>query len=65
MLKGKDEMINKFHENTFHFECPNCGYPFKPPVHLLLFAFHIGFNVFLVCPHCGYRGLMPVIKDDK
>lgn len=57
------EMMNNLRPNHLHCECPQCHSRFRPPLFLLFFSFHIGFKVFLVCPNCGYRGLMTVKCD--
>lgn len=46
-----------------HFECPRCGCAFKLSNLPLLFTLHIGLVSLVVCPACGYRGMMTPVRD--
>ena len=46
-----------------HFECPACGYSFKLSGSAFAIAPHVLGRVNVTCPNCGYRGLMPPIRD--
>lgn len=49
-----------------YYECPDCGYRYKPTYSQALMASHIGTSRRLKCPHCGKRSYhKKVISGDK
>lgn len=58
-------LLVTYRAKTSHFECPACGCLFKVPVSVFLTSFHMLGKRNVTCPHCGYRGMLPPIKDDK
>lgn len=46
-----------------HFQCPRCHALFKVDRLRMMFTIHLGLASLVVCPRCGYRAIMPPIRD--
>jgi hypothetical protein len=49
-----------------HFQCPKCGFNFKPNTLKLILSGtsgSVGNTKMLCCPHCGSKEVMNVVKD--
>lgn len=50
---------------TTHFECPECGSPFKLSTLSFILAPHTLYNKrYVTCPNCGYSGMLGAVKDN-
>lgn len=47
-----------------HFECPKCGWKFKPSVRSLVFSVNAVEGKIIKCPHCGSKEYMEPKKDE-
>lgn len=46
-----------------HFECPRCGYEWKPPLLRMIFSVNAVSGKLIRCPHCTDTSYMEPVKD--